>query len=129
MEGRPMLHYTLDPATRRLHLRYKGFWSVAEALQAQAIFEEALDRAMAAGSSFTLLDDLSEWGAQSQEVVELNKRFVDLCIGRPISRNAMVIPQALLRMQVHRTLKQMENCVIFSAFHEAESWLREVEPQ
>ena len=123
-----MLDYTFDPTASRLHFRYKGFWSVPEALKAHIIFEQALDRVAGTGRSFTMLDDLTEWGVQSQEVVEMNKNFVDLCIGRPISRNAMLIPQALLRLQVHRTLKNMENCVIFSTFEEANDWLKEIEP-
>ncbi|WP_157080304.1 hypothetical protein [Sphingobium cloacae] len=108
-------------------MRYTDFWSIHDALRAQTIFQDALRVATGSGAAFTLLDDLREWGPQAQEVVELNKQFVTLCRKAPISRNAMVIPRALLRIQIHRTLDGMENCRVFETFEEADEWLGEVE--
>jgi len=123
-----MLDYIFDAASRRLHLRYTGFWTIDDARQAQGIFREALQRGAGSGPSFTLLDDLSQWPAQTQEVAALNRQFVTLCRGMPISRNAMIIPGAILKLQVHRTLDNMENCRVFPTFEQADEWLREVEP-
>jgi len=120
-----MFSQTFDKGSRRLHLRYSGMWTVENALQVQSQFKAAVDCASASGP-FTLLDDLTGWGAQTQEVVELNKRFVVLCRGAPILRSAMVVPSALVRMQVQRTLDDMDSAV-FSTFEEADAWLKEVE--
>jgi len=121
-----MFSQTFDRVTRRLHLRYAGFWTVEDALHVQSQFKRAIDIA-SAGGPFTLLDDLTGWGAQTQEVVEINRQFVELCRGAPILRSAMVVPSALVRMQVQRTLDDMDSA-LFPTFEEADAWLKEVEP-
>lgn len=122
-----MLDYTFDPAARRLHLRYTDFWSIHDALRAQTIFQDALRLAGTTGSAFTLLDDLRKWGPQAPEVVKVNRQFVNMCRDAQISRNAMIIPSALLRIQIHRTLDDLGNCRVFETFEEADEWLKEAE--
>ena len=89
---------------------------------------QVLNETSAARRDFTLLDDLREWPVQSQEVLEVTKTFPDLVRNAPITRNAMIIPQALLRLQVSRTLYDLPNCSVFETFEEADRWLAEVEP-
>ena len=122
-----MFDPVFDPDTQRLHIRYSGFWSPADALRIVDQFRATLRQA-ALGGTFTLLDDLRDWPPQSQEVVEITKQLPDIVREMPISRNAMIIEQALVRMQVKRTLEGLENCEVFATFEEADRWLSEVEP-
>lgn len=121
-----MIDTEFNEHRRRLHIRYSGFWSAGNAQAALATFQSALTQAAATGP-FTLLDDLRDWSAQSGDVVEINKAFAELCAHVPILRNAMVIPQALVRSQVRRTLDGNPNCRIFEQYAEADAWLAEVE--
>jgi len=122
-----MFDPAFDPKSRRLHIRYSGFWSSSDAHEIVKQFQEALRRA-AVGGAFTLLDDLRDWPAQTQEVVEITKQLPDIVREMPVNRNAMIIEQALVRMQVNRTLKGLENCAVFGTYDEADRWLAEVEP-
>jgi hypothetical protein len=122
-----MFDPTFDPSSRRLHIRYSGFWSAVDARDIVKRFREVLRQASWDGA-FTLLDDLREWPAQTQEVVEITKQLPDIVREMPVSRNAMIIEQALVRMQVNRTLKGLENCAVFATYEEADRWLSEVEP-
>ena len=122
-----MFDPAFDPSTCRLHIRYSGFWSPADALRIVGEFRDTLRQA-ALGGTFTLLDDLRDWPAQTQEVVEITKQLPDIVREMPISRNAMIIDQALVRRQVGRTLKGLENCAVFATYDEADHWLSEVEP-
>ena len=122
-----MFDPVFDARTCRLHIRYSGFWSPADALRIVREFRDTLRQA-ALGGTFTLLDDLRDWPTQTQEVVEITKQLPDVVREMPISRNAMIIEQALVRMQVNRTLKGLENCAVFGTYEEADQWLSEVEP-
>lgn len=124
-----MIDFSFDPARRRLQARYRGFWSVENAKTALSQLRAALDGAAAGGQSFTLLDDFRDWPAQIPEVVETNKQFATICQGYPIQRNAMILPSALLRMQVARTVEELASCRGFRTFDEADLWLSEVEPR
>jgi|AraplaMF_Col_mMF_1032025.scaffolds.fasta_scaffold00002_167 hypothetical protein len=117
-----------DPVRRRLHIRYTGFWTIVDALAVAESFRKVLNETGAARRDFTLLDDLRDWPVQSQEVLEVTKTFPDLVRNAPITRNAMIIPQALLRLQVGRTLYDLPNCSVFETLEEADRWLAEVEP-
>jgi len=122
-----MFDPTFDPSSRRLHIRYSGFWSPADARDIVTRFRETLREASWDGA-FTLLDDLRDWPAQTQEVVEITKQLPDIVRDMPVSRNAMIIEQALVRMQVNRTLKGLPNCAVFGTYEQADHWLAEVEP-
>ncbi len=116
-----------DPSSRRLTICYTGFWKPQDARAFVSQFRNELDKVARSGA-FTLLDDLRDWPTQSQEVAEITRDFASAVGHAPITRNAMVIPQQLLRMQVSRTLKDLPNCSVFSTFEEADGWLKEVEP-
>lgn len=120
---------SFDPVRRRLHLRYHGFWTENVARQVLQAFRAALESASPLGQPFTLLDDCRDWGAQSKEVMEIDYGFVPICREFPITRNAMIIPSALVRQQVRRTLTDFEICEVFATFEEADTWLAEVEPR
>lgn len=117
-----------DRAKRRLHIRYTGFWTPDDAVNFLHRFRATLADVARSGGSFTLLDDLRDWPTQSREVAEVTNEFVNAVHAMPVSRNAMIIPQPLLRMQVSRTLKDLDNCLIFETYEQADSWLAEVEP-
>ena len=123
-----MFEPSFDRSRRRLHIRYSGFWTSADAQEVVLRFRAELRQAGTAGASFTLLDDLRGWPPQSQEVVEITKQLPDIVREMPVSRNAMIIPQVLPRMQVERTLEGLENCAVFKTYEEADRWLAEVEP-
>jgi len=122
-----MIETDFDESRRRLHIRYTGFWSTQGAATVVSIFKTVVMQA-AAGGPFTLLDDLRDWSAQTGDVVEMNKAFAKFCAHVPIIRNAMAIPQALVRGQVRRTLDENPTCRIFEHFDDAAAWLAEVEP-
>ncbi|MFZ2982585.1 MAG: hypothetical protein WA085_16270 [Sphingobium sp.] len=118
---------TFDPLRRRLHIKYTGFWSPADADAALSDFQQALSGAGAAGRPFTLLDDLREWSPQSPKIVDGNAAFTRIFQQYPISRNAMIIPSALIRRQVARALDNDDAWRTFDTFDEADNWLAEVE--
>lgn len=123
-----MIEFNFDPVRRRLETSYRGFWSVETANSALLQLRVALDAASIGRQSFTLLDDFRDWSTQNAEVVTINMQFANLCQGYPITRNAMVIPSALLRMQINRTVKDLGFCRTFQSFEEADQWLAEIEP-
>lgn len=123
-----MIDLNFDPVKRRLQACYRGFWSVETANVALRQLQAALDGASTGGQSFTLLDDFQDWSIQNQEVVEVSKRFATMCQGYPIKRNAMIIPSALHRMQISRTVDGLDFCRAFRTFDEADLWLKEIEP-
>jgi hypothetical protein len=124
----PYFGYDFDRKRRRVHMRYTGFWSAPVAWGVLRAFRSVLEIVSAQGRPFTLLDDCREWGPQSKEVSEIAKKFVDICRDFPITRNAMIIPSALVRMQVRRTLVDFDICEIFETYEQADTWLAEVEP-
>lgn len=128
MAGKLIFDPRFDPVRRRLHIRYTGFWTIVDALDVAESFRKVLNDTGATRREFTLLDDLCDWPVQSQEVLEVTKTFPDLVRDAPITRNAMIIPQALLRLQVGRTLHDLPNCSVFETFAAADRWLAEVEP-
>jgi len=124
----PFFRYDFDPKIRRIHMRYTGFWTEQVARHVLKEFRSGLEFARAQGQPFTLLDDCRDWGPQSKEVSEITMEFVEICREFPIRRNAMIIPGAVLRMQVRRTLVDFDICEIFATYEEADQWLGEVEP-
>lgn len=122
-----MLEFVFDAIKGRAHIRYRGFWTEDEARAAVEEFYANMRRITTDHTAFTLLDDMSEWGPQKQEVVEINTMFGQICSTLPIVRNAVVISSALTRRQVLRSLEGFE-CQIFENFKEADAWLAEVEP-
>jgi dihydroorotase-like cyclic amidohydrolase len=122
-----MFESEFNRATRRLHLRYSGFWTTEFARKVKGQLANLLQQAAAGGQPFTVLDDLRDFSIQSPEVVEINKEYADLYAHYPISRNAMIVPGALARAQVQRTLEFLDNCKVFADYQEADAWLREVE--
>jgi|TARA_R110000868_G_scaffold410896_1_gene700756 hypothetical protein len=123
-----LIDFNFDPAKRRLEACYRGFWSAETANAALLQMKVALDGASVGGQSFTLLDDFRDWSTQNPEVVAINMQFATLCRRYPIKRNAMIIPSALLRLQINRTVQDLGFCRAFSTFDEADSWLGEIEP-
>ncbi|MBU0557502.1 MAG: hypothetical protein KKD64_04845 [Alphaproteobacteria bacterium] len=124
---RPFFRHAFCQQTHRLHTFYTGFWTAPIARHVLQNFRTVLQEASRGGRSFTLLDDCRTWPPQPQEVVEIANKFVDICRDFPIARNAMVIPSALVRMQVRRTVQDFDVCEIFETFEEADQWLAEVE--
>lgn len=122
-----MLQSTFDPVRRRLYIKYTGFWSAADADAALIEFQQALLSAGAVGRPFTLLDDMREWSPQSQKIVDGNAALTRIFQQYPISRNAMIIPSALIRRQVGRAIDNADAWRIFDTFDEADDWLAEVE--
>ena len=123
-----MFDAQFDPRRCRLHIRYTGFWSAHDAHAIVDRMRAALAGAAGpAARSFTLLDDLRDWPGQSQEVLEITRGFADLVRRAPVSLNAMIVPSALLRLQVGRTLHDLPNCSIFDTYEEADRWLAKVE--
>lgn len=116
-----------DPVRRRLTIVYAGFWTVPDAIEMQGRLAEALEAAGRHGP-FTLLDDLRAWPTQSREVVAVIMGYADLVQAAPFRRNATVVPGALVRMQVGRTVGNLANCRLFDAIAPAAQWLAEVEP-
>lgn len=127
-QGKMMFDPKFDFDRRRLHIRYSGFWTVGEARDVVERFRAALREAAASGRAFTLLDDLRKWPAQSREVVDITKQLPEIVREMPVTRNAMIIEQALLRLQVNRALEGLANCAVFKTYEEADQWLSEVEP-
>ena len=125
----PFFRSDFDQNKRRMHVHYAGFWTDQVAQQALQAFRSALQSASMGGRTFTLLDDCSNWPTQTQEVAAVGHKFVDICRDFSISRNAMIIPNALVRMQVRRTLVDFDTCDIFGTYEEANAWLGEVEPK
>lgn len=128
LDDAAMFDINFDVGKRRLHLRYSGYWTVAEAKSVHRKFAQVLDKASKAGS-FTLLDDLTEFAVQSPEVVDANQDFVTLLERAPVIRNAMVVPSALVRRQVKRQLAfDDQKFMLFEDYASADHWLAEVEP-
>lgn len=125
----PLFSYDFNATRRRIHFRYTGFWTAAFTQEVFGLFRAALQAAQGNGQPFTMLDDCRDWGPQSQEVAQLTMQFVPICRTFPIRRNAMIVPSALARQQVRRTLTDFDVCEIFGSFEEADRWLAEVEPK
>lgn len=118
-----------DAKKRRLTHHYLGFWTPEIARSVLAEFRSALERAAGPRSlPFTLLDDCRHWELQSKEVADLAHQFAPICAEFPITRNAMIIPSSLIRMQVRRTLTDIDFCEVFESYEQADEWLAEVEP-
>lgn len=121
-----MLEFIFDQTKARLHIKYTGFWTMAQSRAALDEFSVYVKR-LAAKGGFTLLDDMSEWMPQALDVVEANTEFGLICAHLPIVRNAMIVPSPLIRRQVLRTVQALE-CGLFERYAEADAWLSEVEP-
>jgi hypothetical protein len=121
-----MFEQNFDSHKRRLHIRYAGLWSTEEAQQYVQDFRQLLGKA-ASNGPFTLLDDLREWPTQTRDVAEICNVLPEIVLEMPVSRNAMIISQALLRMQVSRTLANLPHCRLFDNYGQADVWLSEVE--
>jgi hypothetical protein len=120
----------LDAKKRRLTHHYLGFWTPEIARGVIDQFRVILERVAGPGSlPFTLLDDCRQWELQSKEVAELAHQFVPICADFPIARNAMIVPSSLIRMQVRRTLTNVDFCEVFETYEQADEWLAEVEPR
>ena len=124
----PFFRSDFDQNKRRIHARYTGFWTERVALEVLEAFRAALQSASTGGRPFTLLDDCRDWPTQTKEVASITHEFVPICRVFSISRNAMIIPNALVRMQVRRTLADYDVCEVFGTYEEADKWLAEVEP-
>jgi hypothetical protein len=125
--GGRFFRYDFFPEKRRLHARYIGQWSEIIAHEALNAFRIALESAAEGGQSFTLLDDFREWAVQPLPVAEIANGFETICGGFTIGRNAMIIPDALVRRQVRRTVTEFRRCQIFQGYEEADRWLAEAE--
>jgi hypothetical protein len=119
--------YEFRADRRRLHASYRGVWSEQTAREALDDFRQALERASVGGLPFTLLDDFRDWEVQPPEVTEMASSFERVLGPFPISRNAMIIPSQLVRMQVRRTLTDFQKSKIFETFDDANQWLAEIE--
>lgn len=117
------------PHRRRMVATYFGMWNVLMAREALNAFRQALETICANAGQFTLLDDFRQWQVQSPEVNNLANEFEAVLRSFPVKRNAMVIPDSVVRMQVRRTLTDFHKSSIFAAYDEAEAWLAEVEPK
>jgi len=122
-----MLEFIFDQAKGRLHVKYTGFWTEAESRSSLDEFKTYTKNVVAKYGTFTLLDDMSQWVPQQAAVVESNTGFGYICMELPIVRNAIIIPSALIRRQVIRTV-QAEQCGIYEEYAAADAWLGEVEP-
>ena len=122
-----MFEASFDRGTRRLTLTFSGFWSLDDARRIGDTLLGELQAAASSGRPFTVLDDLTDFGVQSPEVFEINKQFAVMYGDFQISRNAMIIPGALARLQVSRSLSHLGNCEVFPDFPSADAWLSEVE--
>jgi hypothetical protein len=122
-----MFEANFDRVSRRLSLTFAGFWSLDDAKRIRDALLGELQAAASGGLPFTVLDDLTNFGVQTPEVCEITQQFALMYGDFPISRNAMIIPGALARLQVSRTLRHLENCEVFPDFPSADAWLSEVE--
>lgn len=122
-----MLEFIFNQASGRLHVKYTGFWTETDSHSSLNEFKTYTRHIVATHGRFTLLDDMSEWVPQPATVVETNTQFGHICMELPIVRNAMIIPSALIRRQVIRTV-QAEQCGIFEEYAAADAWLGEMEP-
>lgn len=119
-----------DAKNRRLTHHYLGFWTPEIARAVLDQFPSALEHAAGPKSlPFTLLDDCRQWDLQSKEVADLAYQFAPICAEFPITRNAMIVPSSLVRMQVRRTLTDIDFCEVFETYEQADRWLAEVEPR
>jgi len=107
-----------------------GIWAFGSSISHIVLWKPFGRRcnALASGQPFTLLGDCRDWPTQSREVAEITNEFVTICRDFSIRRNAMIIPSALVRMQVRRTLVDFDVCEIFGTYEEADQWLAEVDP-
>jgi hypothetical protein len=122
-----MFEANFDRVSRRLSLTFSGFWSLDDAKRIRDALLGELQAAASGGLPFTVLDDLTHFGVQTPEVFEINQQFAVMYGDFQISRNAMIIPGALARLQVSRTLRHLSNCEVFPDFPSADAWLSEVE--
>lgn len=120
-------HYSIRPDKRRLVARYIGLWNEQIAKEALNAFRQALEQAKLNGEPFTLLDDFSDWNVQSPQVTATADQFETEMRPFEISRNAMIIPDAAVRMQVRRTILNFHKISIFATFEEADAWLAAAE--
>lgn len=111
----------------RVHATYNGLWSEQNVPDALSAFRQVLEKASAGGKPFTLLDDFSGYQVQSPQVADMANEFEAVMRSYPIRRNAMVIPNAQIRMQVRRTLTDFRLSQIFATYEEADKWLAAVE--
>jgi len=119
-----------DAKRRRLTHHYLGFWNPEIARRVLDHFRAVLESAAGPKSlPFTLLDDCRKWELQSKEVADLAFQFAPICAEFPITRNAMIVPSSLVRMQVRRTLTDIDFCEVFETYEQADRWLAEVEPR
>ena len=125
----PFFRYDFCRYKRRIHAQYTGLWTERVAWDVLKAFRLALQSASTGKRPFTLLDDCRDWPTQTREVAEIAHNFVTICRDFPIRRNAMIIPSALVRMQVRRTLVDFDICEIFGTYEDADTWLAEVEPR
>ena len=97
------------------------------AQDALSAFQQVLELANAGGKPFTLLDDFSGSQVPSPQAAAMASEFEAILRPYPIRRNAMIIPNAQIRMQVRRTLTDFHLSQIFESYEEADKWLAAVE--
>lgn len=120
--GVEMFTVTIDRQRQLVATTLSGFLSMDEVPAFYAAEQDAARSLEVQPSGHLLLIDASNYDPQSQEVVVELRRMIDL---RPLRarRAAIVISQALARMQMRRLVEGATDVEIFASLDEAEAWL------
>ena len=119
-----MYEITLDPKRKYLEMVLRGYWDekVTDAFEREETLAlDALDRL---GRPTQCLIDLSEFPPQARDIVERHDKRLNSPDAKIASRVAVVVPGAIVKLQVHRIMPGDDTeRRMFTSREEAKAWL------
>lgn len=95
-------HLSLNKQTGRMYCRASGVWDVALARRFSADMQDLRNWAAKTDIPLHILSDLTGLPIHSQEVAPIVGEGANLIRHVRVERYAMIVPSALMRMQVRR---------------------------
>jgi hypothetical protein len=95
-------YINFDVRLRRMHCRATGTWDMPRAVAFRSRMIEVVDAMCADGGAFTVLTDLSDLAVHAQAIAPIVAEGADQLRRARLDRYAMIVPLALMRLQVRR---------------------------
>jgi len=118
----PQFSVRCDRSQRHLFTSVAGFWDKAVARRLYDATADAVSGVNAQSIAFTALADMRNALVQSSDVAPVNQMLIDFLIGSAMTRCAMIVPSALVKLQLRRQI-QDDRFRWFETDREALAWL------
>ena len=113
----------LDGARARLYVRARGTWALALAEAFREDMRNVRQWVLQSGRTIAILTDLSDLSVHAQDIAPVISEGAQQVFGLPVSAYAMIVPTALMRMQVRRIDPLQQERRLFETVEDAAAWL------